>query len=143
MEGMTEHSMQRLEDESRLRRLIDEVSILADQKDIARQMTYFAEDAVMVTKVGGRIYELCGRDAIFHAFSGLVDGFRRSFHMNGQVSLDIGEDTASAVIYCRAMIEREQGMEDEFAVYRDTYEKRDGTWRITRRESEILWIRQV
>ncbi len=143
MDEQLKRSIQRLEDESRLRRLIDEVSILADQKDIARQMTYFAEDAVMVTKVGGRTYELAGRDAIFRAFSGLVDGFRRSFHMNGQVSLDIGEDTASAVIYCRAMIEREQGMEDEFAVYHDAYEKRDGTWLITRRESEILWIRQV
>ena len=134
---------QRPEDESRLRRLIDEVSILADRKEIARQMTYFAEDAVMVTKVGGQTYTLTGRDAIFQAFSGLVEGFRRSFHMNGQVSLDIGEDTASAVIYCRAMIEREQGMEEEFAIYHDTYEKLDGTWRITRRESEILWIRQV
>ena len=143
MDEQLKLSIQRLEDESRLRRLIDEVSILADQKDIARQMTYFAEDAVMVTRVGGRTYELTGRDAIFRAFSGLVDGFRRSFHMNGQVSLDIGEDTAGAVIYCRAMIEREQGMEDEFAVYRDAYEKRGGTWLITRRESEILWIRQV
>ena len=143
MEEKMEHSIQRLEDESRLRHLIDEVSILADQKDIAQQMTYFTEDAVMITKIGGRTYELTGRKAILQAFSGLVDGFRRSFHMNGQVSLDIGEDTANAVIYCRAMIEREQSMEDEFAVYRDTYEKRDGTWRITRRESEILWIRQV
>ena len=56
---------QRPEDESRLRRLIDEVSILADRKEIARQMTYFAEDAVMVTKVGSQTYTLSGRDAIF------------------------------------------------------------------------------
>ena len=57
MEEKMEHSIQRLEDESRLRHLIDEVSILADQKDIAQQMTYFTEDAVMITKVGGRTYE--------------------------------------------------------------------------------------
>ncbi len=143
MEGEMKRRIQRLEDESQLRRLIGEVSVLADRKDIARQMTYFTEDAVMVTKAGDRIYELSGRDAIFHAFSGLVEGFRRSFHMNGQVLLDIGENTAGTVIYCRAMIEREQGMDDEFAVYHDSYEKRNGTWLITRRESEILWIRQV
>ena len=62
--------------------------------------------------------------------------------MNGQVSLDLNGDQAGAVIYCRAMIERDQGMEDEFAVYHDQYERRNGTWQIVRRESEIFWIRQ-
>ena len=133
----------RLEDELQIRHLIDEVSIMADQKDIEAQMVYFGEDAEMITYIGDQKYELKGKEAIRNAFTGLVQNFRSSYHMNGQVSLKIEGDRAGAVIYCRAMIEREQGMEDEFAVYHDTYEKRNGTWLIIRRESEIRWIRQV
>jgi len=133
----------KLEDELQIRHLIDEVSILADQKDIEGQMDYFGEDAVMITHIGDQVYELKGKETIRNAFAGLVQSFRSSYHMNGQVSLKIEGNRAGAVIYCRAMIEREQGMEDEFAVYHDEYEKRNGTWLIIRRESEIRWIRQV
>ncbi len=143
MEKELAKRIRRMEDEAEIRRLIADVSILADEKNIAEQMTYFAEDAVMVSHIGDQDFELKGRSAIQQAFEGLVNSFRRSYHMNGQVSLTVEDDKASAVIYCRAFIERDDGMEDEYAVYHDDYQRQNGRWVITKRDSEVLWLRKA
>ena len=132
-----------------IRELVDEFSILADNRDAKGQGPLFTEDAVLEFQLGpeGEVHEIPGRDAIVAAFEstvGTTSTAKAVYHTNGQLSIDLADDLLSAtgVNYCMATLVNEEDGHDvittNYVRYADRYVKVEGKWYIKRRRTCCL-----
>ena len=136
--------VQALEDRAALRKVVDMVSVLADRKDVATQMTFFTENAVLQsTAAGGQTMTLTGRKQIGDAFTAYLATFETVYHTNGQQTVDIQGDKATGTTYCQAvLISNENGKRFRNisgVQYDDEYVRRGETWLIAKRVSRFAW----
>jgi ketosteroid isomerase-like protein len=136
--------LQKLEDTAALRRLVDTFSILADTKDVPKQMLLFTEDAVVESESGGqRGSSFKGRHEIGDAFAAFLKNFDTVYHMNGQHRVDIQGDKATGTYYCLVvLVGRENGKPVRTTMgvyYDDEYIRRGDAWLIAKRESHFAW----
>src|SRR5688572_33419877 len=89
-----------LEDRAALKALVDTFSILADQKDVQKQLLLFTEDATVESRTGATPgTPLRGRKQIGDAFSGFLANFQTVYHINGQQAVDLRGDRATGTSY--------------------------------------------
>ena len=132
-----------------IRELVDEFSILADNRDAKGQGPLFTEDAVLEFQLGpeGDIHEIPGRDAIVAAFENTVgetSTAKAVYHANGQLLVELADDLQSAtgIAYCMATLVNDEDGTDvittNYVRYADRYVKIDGAWYIKRRRTCFL-----
>jgi hypothetical protein len=115
-----------------IRQLVARYAVAVDSRDLDTLVGLFVEDVRV------------GRDRVGRA--ALREFFDRSLREVGVTILNVGthvielddSDHARGVVYCRGEVEVGEQWVVQAIQYRDTYERRDGTWYITRRE-HLLW----
>lgn len=139
-----EKRLGQIEDRIALKELVDTFSVLADSKDIPKQVLLFTENAVVESVAGGKPGPaLTGRKQIGDAFSSYLNLFEVVYHINGQQTLTLNGDKASGVSYCQVtLIGNENGkkMRTTMGVfYHDDYVRENGRWLIAKRQSNFAW----
>ncbi|MFU0920637.1 nuclear transport factor 2 family protein [Kluyvera sichuanensis] len=127
-----------------LRELVDTFSNLADEKDVAAQMPLFTADAhINVVMDGKEVFDLNGQQQILEAFSGYLSQFSVVYHINGQQTVTITENTASGIAYCQVtLIKEENGQrikQTSGVRYHDRYVFQNEKWLIAERLSNFMW----
>lgn len=127
-----------------LRELVDTFSNLADEKDVAAQIPLFTADAhINVVMDGKEVFDLNGQQQILEAFSGYLSQFSVVYHINGQQTVTINENTASGIAYCLVTLIKEdngQRIKQTSGVrYHDRYVFQNGKWLIAERLSNFMW----
>lgn len=140
-----EQRLQRLEDQSALKHLVDSFSNLADEKNVAAQMQLFTEDATVTTYFGDTLFaQMTGREEIAQVFSGFLANFETVYHLNGQMTVDIDGDQATADHYCLVVLTAGQAQGQPVktingVIYKDQYMRRNGQWLIAQRLARFSW----
>lgn len=139
-----EQRIQRLEDQAALKHLVDTFANLADNKDVASQMLLFTEDATVNTYFGDTLFAtMTGRDEIAQVFSGFLANFETVYHINGQMTVELDGDHATADHYCQVTLISEvtgkQFKNTNGVIYKDEYIRRGGQWRIAKRIARFTW----
>jgi hypothetical protein len=143
-----ERRLRLLEDRAALHALVDTFSILADQKDVAKQVLLFTEDATVESRVGDAPgTTLRGRGQIGAAFAPFLATFSTVYHINGQHAVTIAGDRATGTLYTLVVligpqngrtVRRTMGV-----TYADEYVRRGGGWLIAKRTSHFTWTDQA
>ncbi|BDT67236.1 hypothetical protein os1_14110 [Comamonadaceae bacterium OS-1] len=144
MSTTLEQRIQRLEDQAAIKHLVDTFSNLADDKDVARQMPLFTEDATVNTYFGDTLFaSMRGREEIGQVFSSFIANFEALYHINGQMTLDIDGDRARSTHYCLVVLVSDtQGKKFKNfngVIYKDAYVRRNGQWLIAERVARFTW----
>lgn len=127
-----------------LRELVDTFSNLADEKDVAAQISLFTTDAhINVVMEGKEVFDLNGQQEIFDAFSNYLSQFSVVYHINGQQTVTINGDAATGIAYCQVVLineENGQRIKQTSGVrYHDRYVFQNGQWLIAERLSDFMW----
>lgn len=133
-----------LEDKQALRELVDDISILTDDKNTSLQVLLFTENATMESYQDSQLLsKRSGRKQITEFFNEYLDLFETTYHTNGQQKLTIKGNKATGVTYCQAvLISKQDGHHlrtTSGIIYYDTYVKEKGKWYITKRITNIRW----
>ncbi len=139
-----EQRIQRLEDQVALKRLVDTFANLADNKDVASQMLLFTEDATVNTYFGDTLFaSMTGRDEISQVFSGFLANFETVYHINGQMTVEVDGDHATADHYCQVVLISQDGEKQlkntNGVIYKDEYVRIEGKWLIAKRVARFTW----
>jgi hypothetical protein len=95
-QGNLAQRIARLEDRAALKALVDTFFILADEKEVQKQVLLFTEDATVESRTGGTPgTPLKGRKQIGDAFSAFLANFQTVYHMNGQQAVTLDGDRAT------------------------------------------------
>ncbi|HNP23960.1 MAG TPA: nuclear transport factor 2 family protein [Panacibacter sp.] len=132
-----------LEDRVAIKNVVDTFSILADTKEIDKQVLLFTEDAEVESRTNGQSMVIKGRDQLKQAFSGFLANFHTVYHQNGQQTISLNGDRAEAVSYCRVILVGKQNDKEMkttfYVVYKDSFVKQNGKWLIKHRFSDFVW----
>lgn len=133
-----------IEDRIAIKNVVDTFSILADTKDIQKQVLLFTENAIVESRVQGQPGSvLTGRRQIDDAFTAFLNNFETVYHINGQQTVAINGNTASAVSYCLVVLignENGKKMKTTMGVYyNDEFIKENKRWLIAKRTSNFAW----
>jgi hypothetical protein len=89
-----------IEDRIAIKNVVDTFSILADHKDIQKQVLLFTENATVESRVQGQAgLTLTGRKQIGDAFTAYLKTFETVYHINGQQMVTLNGDKASGISY--------------------------------------------
>jgi hypothetical protein len=132
-----------IEDRLALKELVDVFSNLADQKDVAKQMDLFTDDATVASIFNGQGgAPMVGKKQIADAFSNFLKNFEMVYHVNGQQTVTINRDKASGVSYCMVtLIGTDNGKKMKTTMwiyYNDEYVRKDTKWLIANRKSNFV-----
>jgi len=124
--------LERLASTEAIRQLVARYALATDARDLDTLVGLFVDDVQVGAEERGRV-EL-------RAF------FDRSLRDVGVTILHVGNhvidfddpDHARGVVYCRAEIQADERWIVQAIQYRDTYERRDGSWYFVRRR-HLLW----
>src|SRR4051794_40466623 len=93
-------TIREIEDRIALKNLVDNFSVLADQKETQKQTFLFTEDATSETYVNGQVVStLKGRKQIGDAFATFLNNFDVVYHINGQQTVTLNGDKATGISY--------------------------------------------
>jgi hypothetical protein len=134
-----------IEDRIAIKNVIDTFAILADKKDIQTQVLLFTENATVEARMkgaqGGNI--LTGRKQIGDAFSAYLALFETVYHLNGQQTITLNGNKATAISYCYiTLIGTQDGKKMKTTAgvyYNDELVKENGHWLIAKRISNFVW----
>jgi SnoaL-like domain len=145
---MTDNDLQQrikeIEDRIAIKNIVDTFSILADQKDIRKQVLLFAEDGTVENFANGQPgTKLSGRKQIADAFAAFLSNFETVYHLNGQQTLTLQGDRASGISYCAVtLIGSQNGKKIKTSMgvyYHDDFARTGGHWLIAKRVSTFAW----
>lgn len=134
-------TLEELQARAEIRELVDRFANF--EIDVPAQMALFTKDTHVRVYMGTTLaFDLHGIEELEKAFSGAVQGVKRSQHMNGQQVVELNGDTATGTLYCRVvLITEEDGREifnDHCVIYEDVYAKEGGRWLIKARTSHFV-----
>lgn len=139
-----EQRLKSVEDKIALKELVDEFSILSDQKDGEIQALLFTENAVVKTYLGDKcILTLKGRKQIGDTFGNFLKSQETVYHINGQQTVKVDGDKATGISYCQVTLiantngKHTQTMQGVY--YNDEYVRVNGKWLINKRDSHFQW----
>ena len=132
-------SIQKLEDQLALKKLVDTFSNLADTKDTKAQMDLFTDDAEVISKADGKTFVSKGKKDIEKAFADYLKLFDVVYHLNGQQTVEINGDNATGISYCFVTLIGNGKKNQSGVRYHDTYVKQNGKWLIKKRESDFMY----
>ncbi len=138
------NSINQIEDRIALKELVDNFSILADLKDVNKQVLLFTENATVESFINGKSNGIIsGRKQIGDVFSNFLNLFEIVYHLNGQQTVKIDNNSATGISYCQVtLIGTENGkkMKTTFGIYyNDDYVKQENHWLISKRKSFFVW----
>jgi hypothetical protein len=133
-----------IEDKLAIKNVLDRFSALADTKEIDEQVLLFTEDGVVESiSKGMPSSKLVGRQQLKEVFSRFLAGFSTVYHQNGQQTIDLQGDKASATSYCTVILVGEQEGKTMkttlYTIYQDEFVKFNGQWLIKHRTSNFVW----
>lgn len=137
-------AMTEIADKLAIKEVVDRFSILADTKEVDKQVLLFTENATVETFINGKSTGvISGRKQIGEAFSGFLNRFETVYHLNGQQVVNIEGNTAKATSYCLVvLIANDNGKKTKttFGIYyNDDFAKQNNVWLITKRKSNFTW----
>jgi SnoaL-like domain len=129
-----------------IRELIDSFAYYADRTKAQRQAALFVENGTMEIyrsepDTSKPIFVLKGRKELEEAFKGL-EKYNMTFHLNGQNSINFGDDTTGTVQCLAHHIFFEDGKRillTEAIRYYDTYTRQNNQWLFVKRKLIIDW----
>lgn len=132
-----------IEDKMAIKFVVDEFSNLADTKEIDKQVLLFTEDGVVESVSNGQPGNvLKGREQLKQAFSGFLSNFHTVYHQNGQQTINLQDNKAEAISYCRViLVGKQDGKEMKttlYTIYKDSFVKENGKWLIKHRTSNFV-----
>ena len=131
-----------IEDRMAIKNVVDTFSILADTKEIDKQVLLFTEDGEVESKTNAQSMVLKGREQLKQAFSGFLANFHTVYHQNGQQSIDLKGNNAEAISYCRVILVGKQNDKETkttfYVIYKDSFVKQNGKWLIAHRFSNFV-----
>jgi hypothetical protein len=144
-----EQRIQQLEDRIAIRELIDAYTYCADTRNIEGHMALFTEDTnfevFMDEKNPTPTQIVKGRKNLFPVFDDLNQYFS-TMHFNGQSTITIDGNRATAITYCRAYhLTVPDGVQKLMIAgirYYDTMVKQDAGWLFAERKLKVCWIEQ-
>lgn len=132
-----------IEDRIAIKNVVDTFSILADTKEIDKQVLLFTQDGEVESVTNGQSNVLKGRAQLQQAFSSFLANFHIVYHQNGQQTVDLQGDKANAVSYCRVILIGKQADKEMkttlYVIYKDSFVKQNGKWLIAHRLSNFVW----
>lgn len=133
-----------IEDRMAIKNVVDTFSILADHKDITKQVLLFTENATVTSNVNGKAgTPLAGRKQIGDAFTSFLNLFETIYHINGQQTVTLNGNKASGISYCTVtLIGTQNGKKIKTTMgvyYNDEFVKENGHWLIAQRTSNFTW----
>jgi hypothetical protein len=133
-----------IEDKTAIKNVVDEFSILSDQKEAIKQTLLFTEDATVQTLFNGQIISsLKGRKQIGETFAAFLNKFETVYHINGQQTVTLNGDKATGISYCAVtLIGVENGKKIKTSIgvyYHDEFVRRNGQWLIANRKATFAW----
>jgi ketosteroid isomerase-like protein len=119
-----------------IRQLASRYALAVDSRDLDALVALFVDDVRV------------GRDK--HGRDALRADFDRSLRAVGVSILNVGthvievvdDDHATGHVYCHAEVQDGDRWIHQAIVYRDTYERREGTWYFVRRAHELFYGQQ-
>ena len=124
--------LDRLESIAAIRQLVARYALATDSRDLDGLVALFVEDV----QVGA---DSRGRDALREFFDRSLRDVGVTILFVGNHVIDFDDaDHARGVVYCRGEIQVDDRWVIQAIQYRDTYERRDGTWFFARRK-HLLW----
>ena len=116
-----------------IRALASRYAVALDARDIDALVGLFVDDVQV-----GRSRR--GRDALADSFRASLGAIGPSMlHVTSQVVDLVDDDHATGSVYCLADVEEDGRMIRQAILYRDTYERRAGTWYFVRRIHELFY----
>ena len=150
-----EQRVQQLEDRTAIRELIDAYAFCADTRNNQGQMALFTEDTnfevYMDEKLPTPTQVISGRKNLFPVFDDL-NQYTSTMHFNGQSTIKLDGERATATTYCRAYHLKTPGATQNAPQpsaqqlmiagirYFDTMVKQDGAWLFADRKLKVCWI---
>lgn len=127
--------LEAIEARDTLRRLCYEYSHGFDKRDLTKFLSVWHDDAVWSMAPG---QEVSGAAGIRAATEQMWTALAESHHWITNVVIDVDGDTGTGVADVSAVVRAVDGSWSQAgATYTDTYTRRDGAWRISRRDTEI------
>jgi len=127
---------ERLWAHEQIRQLAAHYAVAVDSRDLDALVGLFVDDV----RVGRDTY---GREALRASFDASLRGIGVSMLHVGTHAIDLVDaDHATGSVYCLGQIQDGDRWIHQSILYRDTYERRDGTWHFVRRIHE-LWYGQA
>ena len=115
-----------------IRQLVARYALAMDSRDIDSLVDLYVAD-VKVGRLG------VGREALREEFTKQLSGVGITILFVGNHVIDlIDEDHATGVVYCKGEIQDEERWISQAIQYRDSYERRSGSWYFVRRR-HLLW----
>jgi len=122
----------RLDAHDQIRSLASRYAVAVDSRDLDALVSLFVPDV----RVGR---DATGRDALRASFASSLSAIGVSILHVGTHSIDLVDDEhATGVQYTAAQIQEQDRWIHQSIVYRDTYERRDGSWLFVRRVHELF-----
>ncbi|MGE4425566.1 MAG: nuclear transport factor 2 family protein [Solirubrobacteraceae bacterium] len=132
-----------------LRRLVDEYALAVDGRDATGFADLFEDDGVLAVYEAGEdvpSIEYAGRVRLEEVVQ-LIAAFDATMHVMANHVVDIDGDEATGRVYalCHHLQEQDGKGEDTLMLlhYRDRYVRRDGRWRIARRDVLRQWTARL
>lgn len=120
-----------------IRQLAARYALAVDSRDLDRLVGLFVDDV----RVGR---EERGRDALRRQFDASLRAIGVSILNVGTHVIDVADDDhATGHVYCHAEVQDGDRWIHQAIVYRDTYERRTGTWYFVRRVHELFYGEQA
>jgi ketosteroid isomerase-like protein len=115
-----------------IRQLVARYAVSVDARDLDTLVGLFVDDVQVGRDTSGRV--------------ALRSSFRASLSAVGVTILQVGThvidlvdaDHATGIVYCSGQIQEGDDWIHQSILYRDTYERRDGTWYFVRRVHELF-----
>jgi len=138
-----QQQLSEIQDRMAIKNIVDTFSILADTKEIDKQVLLFTENGEVESKTNGQTMVLKGRDQLKMAFTGFLANFHTVFHQNGQHTINLMGNKAEGVSYCRVLLVGKQGGKEMkttfYVIYKDSFVKQNGKWFISHRFSDFVF----
>jgi len=130
-------AVERLLAYEQIRQLASHYAVAIDSRDLDALIELFIEDV----RVGRDTF---GREALRESFAESLGAIGISMLNVGTHAIDIVDaDHATGQVYCHGQIQDGDRWIHQFILYRDTYERRDGTWLFVRRIHELWYGEQA
>lgn len=124
--------LERLVAHDEIRLLASRYAVAVDSRDLDELVSLFVPDV----RVGR---SQAGRDALRASFEASLSAVGTTILQVGTHRIDVRDaDHATGVVYCTGEVLDGDTWVRQAILYRDTYERRDGTWLFVRRVHE-LW----
>lgn len=131
------NALDRLVAHEEIRQLASRYAVAVDSRDLDVLVALFVDDVQV-----GRSAR--GRDALRTSFDESLRAIGVSILNVGTHVVDlVDEDHATGTVYCHGEIQDGERWIHQAIAYRDTYERRDGTWLFVRRVHELFYGAEV